>query len=105
METVKSLRQKGWKVNIFHYNEGNIRLGHSKEYRKISGATLARVLDDEGKEWVGLSFCVEPNFSRKTGVRIALGRALKNRENGEKHLPFAEFEEITIRGRKQDDLK
>ena len=73
METVKSLRQKGYRVRVFHtrrYVEGN-------RPHERGGSTEVQIFQDESFVADGLARCSDKeNYDRKKGVKIALGRAL-----------------------------
>lgn len=86
-ETVKSLREKGWKVKCFHtrnpqwsaevlrVNGLPFELGTSPK----GGKTKVHLIDSYGVSGYGVAVCSEKeNYCRKTGVAIALGRALKD---------------------------
>jgi hypothetical protein len=80
METVKSLRQKGLKVRVFHSRQ-HIFLdneGRSRVYEK-GGSTKIDIYNKEGNLLCsGLAICsLKDNYDKKMGVRIALGRALE----------------------------
>jgi hypothetical protein len=70
--TVQSLRQNQWKVAVIHKNK-NVA---PKAYTHIIVTT------PDKKHAEGFAYVHdEDNFDRKIGVRVALGRALKNLAN------------------------
>lgn len=81
METVKSLRQKGYRIKVLHsrreaWDEENGVI--DRRYHEKGGSTEVRIFSDSNK-WIttGNSVCsIKDNYDRKQGVRIALGRAL-----------------------------
>ena len=83
-ETVKSLRQKGYKVKCFHtrnipdlLSEGNTNYNYELFDAK-GGKTEVQLIDPNGIKASGEAKCSnKENYCRKTGVKIALGRALK----------------------------
>jgi hypothetical protein len=81
METVKSLRQKGYKVRVFHSRlvvESEEDEITTRRFNERGGSTEVQIFNDTGS-WVttGNAVCSDKeNYDRKKGVRIALGRAL-----------------------------
>lgn len=81
-ETVKELRQSGYKVKCLHFrNKTNILAGQWLEYpinAPKGGKTEVHIISPEGVKASGEAKCSnKENYCRKTGVKIALGRALK----------------------------
>lgn len=91
--TVKSLRQSGFRVCIHHDRrfliDGKVVTGLSPEEAESNrdkiipkgGATYLVLRDDElGKDFESEAICNKDDvFSKKRGVQIALGRAWKKR--------------------------
>lgn len=86
--TVESLRSKGYRVYVRHhrvYQDQFVRIDTEKElYEKKSvptskgGKTTVEVTTPQGEVLHGQSTCGKSEqFSRKLGVKVALGRALK----------------------------
>lgn len=68
MLTVHELRKRGFTVGVYHYRVVNDR----------GGATVVNVTDPLGYTKSGTALCsYKDQFNRKLGLRIALGRALK----------------------------
>lgn len=71
METVKSLRQKGYKVRVFHSRR------YTQEYgdrpHECGGSTEVQIFQEDKLVTSGTARC---SNDRKRGTRIALGRAL-----------------------------
>ena len=68
MMSVYDLRKNGFKVRVNHYRCTN----------NFGGATVVDVTHPLGKTFTGTSLCnYQDQFNRKLGLRIALGRALK----------------------------
>jgi hypothetical protein len=90
METIHSLRKKGFKVRVLHSrffkNASHFLMRVSKDesfYGVLAkgGKTHIDLTTPEGKTVSGESVCsVEDTFSRRLGNKIALGRALKQLE-------------------------
>lgn len=93
-ETVQSLRAKGFKVKVAHQ-----RLAFNKTIQfntpllmpswlvkknpnwKIcndGGVTVVQITTPDGQNKEGVAVCVDPNFDRKMGLKIAISRALNN---------------------------
>lgn len=78
METVKSLRQKGYKVRVFHtrryiFDENGIANGPLER----GGETEVRIYQEDKLITEGFARCSDKeNYDRKKGTRIALGRSL-----------------------------
>lgn len=74
MNTVKQLRQSGYKVRVFH-----IRKKNAGSPVPRGGLTHIEITLPNGENVVGEAKCAEiDNYNKKIGVQIALGRALKN---------------------------
>jgi hypothetical protein len=97
--SVKNLRQSGFKVRVGHYRWTEFQGGilKNKSIKKISGSPCLQI---KGVDWSDRGFypkggtttieltkdgidasgeaicCLEDNYNRKLGVKIALGRAL-----------------------------
>jgi hypothetical protein len=91
VETVASLRKKGWKVRVYHYREEKSHFFPSMAYlngfykERIvdpkGGRTEVSLITPDGRTSRGIAVCdKQDNYCRKEGVRIALERALKNLE-------------------------
>lgn len=85
METVKSLRQSGYKIKVIHhrlYEKGDVeKFDWRGEYSAKGGTTQLLLMSPEGIQIKAEAKCSEKdNYCRKVGVAIALGRALKNLE-------------------------
>lgn len=94
--TVKQLRQAGYKVRVMHYRhvsgEENpistyyIRLESKHDnlqavlpYGGITIVTIKLPIDDRFEEIVGIAECSrKEQFSYKTGLNIAIGRAIQS---------------------------
>ena len=80
MLSVHNLRKMGYKVKVWHdrnYTYDNY--GRPLEFESRGGMTEVEVYDMNSQEsYIGLSTCSpKDNYCRKMGVKIALGRALK----------------------------
>ena len=90
METVKSLRQSGYKVKIIHHRvrEKQIFSGKFDERMGDSakgGRTELFLISPEGIQVKAEAKCSpKDNYCRRTGVAICLGRALKELEYQER---------------------
>ena len=72
---IEQLRKNGYKVRVKHFRR------HSPSPETKGGKTVVEVRTPDGKEIKGEAICSpEDNYNKKIGVRIALGRALKNEE-------------------------
>jgi len=82
METVKSLRQKGLKVVVYHHRRITQEAVGGGKIDEKGGFTEISVLSKEGKFLSGgKSVCSnKDNYDKKMGVKIALGRAIANLE-------------------------
>jgi len=77
MKTVKELRQSGYKVRVHHFRKFNDLFALDFHNPK-GGSTEIEVTSPEGIYVKAEAKCSDQdNFCRKTGVAIALGRALK----------------------------
>jgi hypothetical protein len=75
METVKSLRQKGYKVRVLHNRRYKGKF--SNDFEEKGGKTTVEIRTPEGIEISASARCHEKdNYNKKEGVRIALKRAL-----------------------------
>lgn len=75
METVRTLRQKGYKVRVFHTRAVNC----DGDIKQRGGTTEVMIFnrDNQGLITSGVSRCSDKdNYDKKLGVKIALGRAL-----------------------------
>ena len=71
---IEYLRKNGFKIRVKHFRR------HSPSLVKETkgGKTVVEVRTPDGKEIKGEAICSsKDNYSKKIGVRIALGRALK----------------------------
>ncbi len=105
VETVASLRKKGWKVRVYHYREEKeilFKVSHTAYYTKETildpkgGRTEVSLITPDGRTSKGIAVCdKQDNYCRKEGVRIALERALKNlEEQNLKSNLFKKFMEL-----------
>lgn len=92
MKTVEELRRQGYKVKIFHkrlveyqiitglrYGEKRGNAYASKIILPRGGKTEVHITTPYGFELVGIAKCSEDdNYCKRTGVKIALDRALIN---------------------------
>lgn len=75
MSDVERLRKSGFKVRVKHY-----RLMNLDGIKARGGKTVVEVTTPEGETLVGMARCSRnENFNKRLGVRIALGRAFKNK--------------------------
>ena len=77
MNTVHELRKRGFKVRVMHRRQYD---NYSQHMRVLmnGGTTIVNVTDPMGHTRTGEAICsVHDQFNRKLGLRIALGRALK----------------------------
>ena len=84
MLTVHDLRKRGFKVRVWHdrcYREKGMFGGLTLQSKGGATEVLVTLPDEVGVRTasaVGIAECSpKDNFDRKRGVRIALGRALK----------------------------
>lgn len=87
MKSVKEYRQAGYKVRVLHHREFWTPFGSMKspEPTPKGGKTAIEITSPEGLTSKGEAKCSDrDNFCRKTGVAIALGRAVKILESKEK---------------------
>lgn len=74
-DEVERLRKDGYKVRVKHY-----RLMNLDGIKARGGKTVVEVTAPDGTNFVGMSRCSRnENFNKRLGVRIALGRAFKNK--------------------------
>lgn len=82
MLTVHDLRKMGYTVKVRHNREyQSIRKMNSTKFsvKPKSGSTEVNIYEDGNLVGNGYSKCCGiDNYNRKLGVKIALGRALKN---------------------------
>jgi hypothetical protein len=83
-QTVKSLRQSGYKVRVMHDRDYEITSIYKPDVVRCRGFTLVEVTTPDGKyTTIGISFCrTIESFNRKRGLTIALGRALSEQKGG-----------------------
>jgi hypothetical protein len=75
MSDVERLRKSGFKVRVKHY-----RLMNPCGIKPRGGKTVVEITTPEGESLVGMARCSRnENFNKRLGVRIALGRAFKNK--------------------------
>ncbi len=73
MNTVESLRKKGYKVRVHHYRKH----GEQSSPTSCGGKTVVEITTPDGITLVGKARCNrKENYNKKLGVRIALGRAM-----------------------------
>lgn len=79
MLTVHELRKSGYKVGVHHRKfEKPIYICGDYSNLYFCAATAVTVTTPDGKTAKGNALCsVKDQYNRKLGVRIALGRALK----------------------------
>jgi hypothetical protein len=91
MKTVKELRQEGYRVRVTHYRNISAFGVKQEEFRAkdirevhnaylfdlIGGRTVVSITDKNGATYTGMAVNKNDPFCYKTGVRIALERALK----------------------------
>lgn len=71
--TVRELRSKGYKVRVLHFRP--------KDISNLGGYTVVQIRTPDGQEIEGKAICSnKENYNKKLGVKIAVGRALKNRK-------------------------
>lgn len=81
--TVHSLRKQGFKVRVYHWRYVNNILVSAAFNKTIldpkGGKTQVTVTYPTGESYVGEATCSKTDcFNRKLGVKIALGRIVKN---------------------------
>jgi len=81
-QTIKQLRQTGWKVRVMHRrNHDTIRTidGDYPEVSNFGGSTTIELTTPDGSiTTIGKAICSDKeNFNRRIGNSIALGRALE----------------------------
>ncbi len=75
MSEVERLRKSGFKVRVKHY-----RLMNPYGIKPCGGKTVVEVTGPDGQHFSGMARCSrKENFNKRLGVRIALGRAFKNK--------------------------
>lgn len=75
MSEVEKLRKSGFKVRVKHY-----RLMSPYGIKPRGGKTVVEVTTPEGEGLTGMARCSRnENFNKRLGVRIALGRAFKDK--------------------------
>ena len=88
MQTIKQLRQSGYKVRVIHergFTTHPTIAGERKVLSSRGGKTLVEITDLDSFSAIGVARCSdEENFNKKIGNKIALGRAIKNLENTRK---------------------
>jgi hypothetical protein len=73
MNTVESLRKKGYKVRVHHCRKH----GGQPNPTACGGKTVVEITTPDGTTLVGKARCNrKENYNKKLGVRIALGRAM-----------------------------
>jgi hypothetical protein len=78
ISTVDQLRNIGYKVRVRHFR----RLDSSGKILPRGGETIVTITDNHGHTVEGLSRCSDADgFSKRIGVAIAIGRALKSEES------------------------
>lgn len=83
VETVASLRRKGYKVRVYHSRDTepifDPRGGWTSVKKAKGGHTEVNLISPQGIRATGEALCsLKDNYCKKTGVRIALKRALEN---------------------------
>jgi hypothetical protein len=86
MNNIKQLRQAGYKVRVLHkrnYNKINKIGGISMVVNPKGGETFIEITTpDKSLTTAGASICSNKDlFNRRTGNKIALGRAIKSMED------------------------
>jgi hypothetical protein len=85
-KTVQDMKDAGYDVKVRHYRaEDSDKYGHPHYTHKYTGQlvpcnalTVVTLSRPYGDVWSGKAYCgPQYQFCRKMGVRIALGRALK----------------------------
>ena len=75
MSDVERLRKSGFKVRVKHY-----RLTNQDGIKSRGCKTVVEVTTPDGETLVGMARCSRnENFNKRLGVRIALGRAFKDK--------------------------
>jgi hypothetical protein len=87
MNTIKQLRQAGYKVRVMHrrnYNKKYRLGGIQMELLPKGGDTMIEITTpDRTITTLGASICSDKDlFNRRTGNTIALGRAIKAMQDG-----------------------
>lgn len=93
--TVNDLRKLGYKVFVNHYRFLDMKNTNSLVPFARGGKTFVEIHTPDGV-LTGMAFCsLEDNYNKKTGVSIAIGRALagtKAKLNNRKMKMFVEIE-------------
>lgn len=80
MNTIKELRQSGYKVRVLHSRNVVYQQkisGSVKVFSPKGGTTIIEITTPEGRNVIGCSKCSDKDsWNRKLGNSIALGRAL-----------------------------
>ena len=81
--TVKQLRQSGFKVRVCHTRNYDsvvkFNTGLTKNLSPKGGKTVVEITTPQGLDTTGEAVCSnEDPYNKKLGVKIAIGRALKN---------------------------
>jgi len=78
--TVSELRKCGHKVRVHHHRRlPQAPFNNQTAVAARGGKTVVEVTTPDGRTLIGIARCSKKeNFNKKLGVRIALGRALKN---------------------------
>jgi hypothetical protein len=85
METVKSLRQSGYKVKVLHFRITDYSMDRFGLFDPKGGSTVIEITSPEGIQVRAEAKCSsKDNYCRRTGVAICLGRALKELEYQER---------------------
>jgi hypothetical protein len=78
ISTVDGLRDLGYKVRVMHYRNRD----ENNCYETKGGRTVVTITDNHNHTSSGVAICSsEDTFSKKLGVRIAIGRALCGEES------------------------
>ena len=82
MLSVHDLRKRGLKVKVRHNRNFVTKDMDFYDFDPCGGSTEVEIFDPKTRQsYVGTSLCSrKDNYSRKLGVKIALGRALKSME-------------------------
>lgn len=78
-KTVKELRQSGYKIKVIHYRLYVDKFDYNEGISAKGGRTELLLMSPEGIQIKAEAKCSpKDNYCRKTGVAIALGRAVKS---------------------------
>jgi hypothetical protein len=78
MHTVKSLREQGYKVRVYHFRNYRFNGWAYTTPEEKGGCTEVDLIDPSGKTSKGVAMCnPKDNYNKKVGVMVALGRAMK----------------------------